>query len=105
MRSMSAARCSEVTMTRRSLATGCWRASRLKIRVSRPSRRRSISGSSEMTCSAFARSPSSSAEVARRMATSLMRVIVTSVVPIESSSSWYRSRMMAPRFPVLAPLV
>ena len=82
-----------VTMTRRSVATGCWRASRSNDIRSSSARRASISASAAMTESARWMSASSRAVVARFIADDARWVISTSVSATRSSSSWKALRI------------
>ena len=78
---------SPATSIRRSLATGCWRASSSNERISTRSRAASMTASSEMTFSAISASAVSSAWVARATASCTSWVIVTSSSTIDSSWS------------------
>ena len=81
---------------RRSVATGCWRASRSIDSASSSLAQASSSLSASMTDSASWMSASSRAVVARDMAEPARRVISTSWSEIVSRSSWKASRMCIP---------
>ncbi len=80
-------------IVRRSEATGCCRAIRLKAVSSISWSRRLIASSPEITSCAAVRSLSSRAVVARAMACLASLVISTRRSPRLSRSSWYVSRM------------
>ena len=88
MRSRSLAIRMAVTIVRRSVATGCWRASRVKQRCSMLSRVASICSSPAMTRSARATSASSSAVVAVLIGEPTELAISTRQAVMSSSSSW-----------------